>query len=135
MSDEDAEAAKAAKAEFLASQRQQNAKSRLKRRQDQVAVVNELSKAAAAPPVWGLEQVLESAEGLKALREFCEQELSEENLEFLLAARAWGLVAASLRGVARGMDGWRCARAQLASGQLFRWRPQPGFAAAGGRPP
>ena len=41
------------------------------------------------PLAWSLEVVLATPEGTRALRAFCQAELSDESLEFLLAARAW----------------------------------------------
>ena len=40
-------------------------------------------------PSWSMDAVLESPDGVEALRAYCKEQLSVENLEFLLAARVW----------------------------------------------
>lgn len=58
------------------------------------------SPRSAATP-WGLDVVLESADGLKALQRFCALEQSEENLAFLLDARAFRADWPAMDGSAR----------------------------------
>ena len=83
----DAEAAKAAKEAWKKAQRAAFASQAVRRMR--TAKTDAAKPIAAAVLKWGLEALLLDAEGLSAFRTFCESQVADENLSFLVEAREW----------------------------------------------
>ena len=74
--------------QWLAAQRAAHAASQMRRNRERRASESR-PPPPTGPPPWSLEAVIADDKGLTVLRDFCATELSEENVNFLVEARAW----------------------------------------------